>query len=117
MGTHRVTRLCGVAKTKEMAMLGDKFNAKSALEWGLVNEVSTLHEIDNAVGRWAKKIMNLPPLAVQLNKRIVDFNYQRFLRESQNFEIDEQYHLNRTSDFRESMQAFKEKRAARYSGE
>ncbi len=116
MGTYRVSRICGVANTKEMAMLGDRFNGEKALNYGLLTSVHEPAKLDSAVDSLAEKLCNLPPEAVSLNKQIVDFEYAEYLRRTQDYEIDGQFPLLQSEDFKESMQAFFEKRKPNYKG-
>jgi len=116
MGLHRVTRLVGVSAVKRMALLGENFSARQLLDWGFLTEIVAEEKLAAASAGLAKKILALPPLAVTLNKRIADFSYSEFLRQSQEFELREQFQLNQTADFREAMASFSEKRTPRYLG-
>jgi enoyl-CoA hydratase/carnithine racemase len=116
MGLHRVTRIVGVSAVKRMAMLGENFSARQMLEWGFLTEMVPEEKLATASTNLVRKILSLPPLAVTLNKRIADFSYADFLRQSQEFELREQYALNQTADFREAIEAFAEKRTPRYQG-
>lgn len=116
MGLHRVTRLIGVAHTKRMAMLGEKFSATDMAAMGFLTKVCPAEKLTAEVDILLKKILVLPPQAVSLNKQIVDFSYAEFLRASQRFELEQQYHLNGTADFKEAMQSFFAKRPPRYTG-
>lgn len=116
MGLHRVTRLIGVAATKRMAMLGENFTAGEMQRLGFISELVAPEKLDAATAMLVKKILALPPQAVSLNKRIVDFSYDEFLERTQRFELEEQYRLNQTTDFKEAMDSFLEKRPPRYTG-
>jgi enoyl-CoA hydratase/carnithine racemase len=116
MGLHRVTRIVGVSAVKRMAMLGENFSARQMLEWGFLTEMVPEEKLATASTNLVRKILSLPPLAVTLNKRIADFSYADFLRQSQEFELRGQYALNQTADFREAIEAFAEKRTPRYQG-
>lgn len=116
MGLHRVTRLIGVAHTKRMAMLGEKFSASEMAALGFLTKVCPGEKIDAEVDILLKKILALPAQAVSLNKQITDFSYAEFLRQSQKFELERQFHLNGTADFKEAMLSFFEKRPPRYTG-
>lgn len=69
-GTHRLVRLLGPARAKELILLRDRVTAPEALRLGLVTELA-----DDPVARslqLAQRLASLPRLAVQLNKDIVD---------------------------------------------
>ncbi|MFO1526732.1 MAG: enoyl-CoA hydratase/isomerase family protein [Turneriella sp.] len=116
MGLNRVTRLIGIANSKRMAMLGEKFSAAEMLQMGFLTSTCEADQLDTAAEKLLGKILALPPQAVSLNKRIADFSYAEYLRRSQQFELEEQYPINQTDDFREAMQSFFEKRPPRYGG-
>ncbi len=116
MGLSRVRRIIGLAHTKRMAMLGEKFSAGEMQQMGFLTRVCTSEKLACEVDILIKKIMALPPQAVSLNKRIANFGVTATLAESQQFELNEQYQLNQTNDFKEAMQSFIEKRPARYKG-
>jgi len=116
MGLGRVERIIGLAHTKRMAMLGEKFSAAEMQQMGFLTKVAPDDRLSAEMDILLKKIMALPPKAVSLNKRIADFGAAALLAESQRYELDEQYVLNQTSDFREAMQSFFEKRPPRYTG-
>lgn len=116
MGLGRVARIIGMAHTKRMAMLGEKFSAAEMQQMGFLTKVATDDKLSAEVDILLKKILALPPKAVSLNKRIANFGAAEVLTASQEFELNEQYQLNQTADFREAMQSFFEKRPARYTG-
>jgi enoyl-CoA hydratase/carnithine racemase len=69
-GTHRLVRLLGPARAKELILLRRRVGAEEALRLGLVTEVA-----GDPVGRaleLGQRLASLPQLAVQLNKHIVD---------------------------------------------
>jgi enoyl-CoA hydratase/carnithine racemase len=69
-GTYRLVSLLGPARAKELILLRDRIDAPEALRLGLVTEVA-----DDALERslhLAERLASLPPLAVQLNKGVVD---------------------------------------------
>ena len=71
-GTHRLVRLLGTARAKELALLHERIDAEEALRTGLVTEVvpagTALARAVELAGRLAK----LPPLAVSVTKEAID---------------------------------------------
>jgi enoyl-CoA hydratase/carnithine racemase len=53
----------------EMLLTGDRVDAKQALEWGLVNRVVPVAELDAAVSELAHKLAAKPPATVAAGKR------------------------------------------------
>jgi enoyl-CoA hydratase/carnithine racemase len=71
-GTHRLTRLIGTARTKELVLLGDRFGAEDAHRLGLVTEVVAEGESLPRTLALADRIAALPPLAVSVAKQVID---------------------------------------------
>ena len=53
----------------EMLLTGEPIGAAKALEWGLVNKVVPLQDLDSAVGELAKNLASKPPATVAAGKR------------------------------------------------
>ncbi len=116
MGLCRVTRLIGIAATKQMAMLGENFTAHEMQTLGFLSEVVPQEKLSATRERWIRKLLALPPQAVALNKQIVDYSYAHLLQASQRFELEQQFLLNQTADFKEALRSFFEKRPPHYTG-
>jgi enoyl-CoA hydratase/carnithine racemase len=71
-GTARATRLLGVARAKELILLGDRIDAARALQLGLVSEVVASGEALPRALELARRLAGQPPLAVSLAKAAVD---------------------------------------------
>lgn len=67
-GTKILPLLVGIGRAKEMALTGDRIDARQAEQWGLVNKVVPLEELDLAAMEMAKKIAKNSVLATHLTK-------------------------------------------------
>ena len=95
---------------------GDFVSAAEALEMGLVSEVVPDEEVETRALEVARKITQMPPLAVKLTKEVVNAGMDASLEtglllERKAFEI-----LFSSEDQKEGMQAFIEKRRPEYKG-
>jgi enoyl-CoA hydratase/carnithine racemase len=117
MGTQRVTRVAGVAATKELILLAKNVNAHAAKECGLVHEVVPPDELDDAVTSLAHKFLSMPIKTVGAAKYIIDVGYQMSLRDSQDMEVDLQVELLHSPDFKEAIESFFEDRPPSFMGE
>jgi enoyl-CoA hydratase/carnithine racemase len=116
MGTQRLTRVAGVAATKEMILLAERFGAPAAQAYGLLHEVTPGDQLDAAAAKLAGKFRKLPPRTIGIAKRIIDGGYGRSIRDSQDLEIDAQVELLGSHDLQEAVASYLEKRRAAFSG-
>jgi enoyl-CoA hydratase/carnithine racemase len=71
-GTHRLVRLVGPGRAKELFLLGGRLDAAAALTAGLVNEVvGNGAALDRSL-ELARQLAELPALAASLTKRAID---------------------------------------------
>lgn len=117
MGTQRLTRIIGIPNTKEMIMLAERFDAEKAQAYGLLNSLVEAEELDELAEDLAIRFTKLPPRTVSIAKQLIDQGATMSLRESQDLEMDLQAKLLDTSDFKEGVTAFLEKRSAQFTGE
>lgn len=116
MGTQRITRIVGIARAKELVMLGEPLSAQQAYDYGMLNALLPDEELDAAAAAFADKFRRLPPLTVSVCKRIADEGEKLSLRQSQELEIELQAALLNTADFQEAVVSFFEKRPPTFVG-
>jgi enoyl-CoA hydratase/carnithine racemase len=71
-GTHRLVRMIGPARAKELMLLGRRFDAAEAAAFGLATEVVTAGRALARAVEVAHELAAQPPLAVQTAKRAAD---------------------------------------------
>jgi enoyl-CoA hydratase/carnithine racemase len=71
-GTHRLVRLVGPGRAKELFLLGGRLDAAAALTTGLVNEVVGAGAALERSLELARQLAELPALAASLTKRAID---------------------------------------------
>ena len=109
-GTQRLPRLVGKALAKELIFTADAIDAKRAYEMGIVNRVFSPGELLPEAKKMAKKIAEKGPVALKLAKRAIDGGYNKELSRGCALEIDAFVECFTTSDGKEGMNAFLEKR-------
>ncbi|MCP3663843.1 MAG: enoyl-CoA hydratase/isomerase family protein [Gammaproteobacteria bacterium] len=114
--TQRLPRLIGRARAMELLVTGRQLSAEEALQWGLVNQLHPVDQLDSAALELAKMIQTKGPVAVRLAKQLVqrgqDLDLENAcLMESQSFGL-----TFSTEDQKEGMNAFLEKRNPIYKG-
>ncbi len=67
-GAGLLARTIGQKRAKEIWFLCERYDAKTALEWGLVNRVVALAELENETVEVCRRILRMSPLALRLIK-------------------------------------------------
>jgi enoyl-CoA hydratase len=115
-GTQRLTRLIGEGRAMEMILTGDMINAEKALQYGLVNHVFPLAELETKTLELAAKIAEKAPVALQMSKEAVKFASRSNLDEGLRREVDLFAICFSTEDKTEGVSAFLEKRKPNFQG-
>ena len=114
-GTQRLPQLVGKGRAMEMIMTAGMIGADKALEYGLVNHVTTAEELLPKCYEIAGKIMRNSSVAIGAAIVAINSNYE----EGENgfdTEITEFGKCFGTADFKEGTQAFLQKRRANFPG-
>jgi enoyl-CoA hydratase/carnithine racemase len=115
-GTHRLARLVGTARAKELVLLRDRVDAAEAHAFGLVTEVvGDGGALDRALAL-ADRLAGLPPLAVAVAKQALDAMPEASREAGLLVERLGYGLLAQTADAAEAAAAFTERRAARFEG-
>ncbi len=114
-GTQRLPQLVGKGRAMEMIMTGGMIDANQALNYGLVNHVTTLEELLPLAQKLAEKILKNSTVAVASAIRAVNANYKDGVNGFA-VEIEEFGNSFGTADFKEGTAAFLEKRTANFPG-
>jgi enoyl-CoA hydratase len=115
-GTQRLPKFVGVARALEMILSGQKYSAIQAMEFGLVNSIFKSEDLLAEAEKMANLIAHRGPVAVALAKRTMMESYHLPLCDGLKVELEAFSHLFTTSDQKEGLSAFIEKRAAQFKG-
>ncbi|MBI4192526.1 MAG: enoyl-CoA hydratase/isomerase family protein [Betaproteobacteria bacterium] len=115
-GTQRLIRAVGKYKAMKICLTGDSFSAREAFEMGLVSELAPDAEVEKRAVEMAQQIAALPPLAVQQIKEVMLAGLDASLDAALRLETKASEVLFSSRDQKEGMQAFIEKRKARWEG-
>jgi enoyl-CoA hydratase len=116
-GTQRLPRIVGLGRAKEMILTGARWDARKALEVGLVSQVVALPGLMAAAREMAERVLALGPLAVRLAKAALNASSQMPLGAGLAFESTAQAITFESRDKMEGTSAFLEKRRPRFTGE
>ena len=64
-------QLIGWGRTKLLLYTGDNIDARTALDWGLVEKVVPAADLDTALGQWLESIVESGPKAIRLQKELI----------------------------------------------
>mgnify|MGYP006268766665 CR=1 FL=1 len=67
-GSSLLARTIGLKRAKEVWFLCRQYDAATALDWGLVNAVVPLAELENETVAWCRRILELSPIALRMLK-------------------------------------------------
>ncbi len=109
-GTQRLPRLVGDERARRMIFFGDRIDAETAAEYGLVSEVVPADELSSHVHEMADELASKPQVALCAAKEAVSLANETTLDAGLSFEQRAWSGLFGTGDQREGMAAFLEDR-------
>ncbi|KAL0489701.1 enoyl-CoA hydratase [Acrasis kona] len=116
-GTQRLTRAIGKARAMELTLTGDNMEAEEARQSGLVSRIVPSEQLVEEALKTAQKIASYSSPIVQLAKECVNKSFETTLTEGLNLERRIFQSTFATSDQKEGMSAFSEKRKASFKDE
>jgi enoyl-CoA hydratase len=116
-GTQRLPRLIGKGRAKELIFTGRMIDASEAYDAGIVNKVFPPDKLMEEVFKTARAIAQNGPVAVMLAKGAVNAGYDEGREEGEALEMTAWGNAFATSDQKEGMGAFLEKRKPQFKGE
>ena len=115
-GTQTLPRAMGERRAKELILSGRPFTAAEAMAWGLVNAVYPQADLLDAALATAERIAANAPIAVRQAKQAIHRGLGMSLADGLTYEIEAYNRTVPTSDRREGVLAFNEKRKAKFEG-
>ncbi|WP_028785114.1 enoyl-CoA hydratase-related protein [Thalassobacillus devorans] len=113
---YYLPRLVGHARALELAILGEKVTAEEAKEFGLVTKVVPEESLQSEVEQFAGRLATMPTTAIQLIKRNLKESWTMELDEYLEKEAQGQRIAGLTSDYKEGVEAFLQKRKPEFTG-
>jgi len=109
-GTVRLAKIIGQSRAMEVLMTGKMFDAKTALDWGLVNHVYPKESLFDEAEKLASDIIKMSPIPVGAVKKIVKRSEGVDLMTALDMEANLQSQILRSEDFTEGVKALVERR-------
>jgi enoyl-CoA hydratase/carnithine racemase len=111
-----VVRNVGRKRAMELLLTGSTVSAQTALEWGLVNRVVPVDQLDREIGRFTDIIVARSAATIRLGKRAFYEQLERPLDQAYDITSEAMSCNALFDDAAEGMDAFLEKRPARWTG-
>ena len=115
-GTYCLPRIVGLKKAMEIAMLGDRFDAVTALSLGLLNKVVAAPDRERETRALAQRLAEGPTVALGQTKALLQASLISDVGTQLSLESESFAPCAATDDFTEGMLAFMEKRPPQFGG-
>lgn len=109
-------RIIGFGNAMELLMTGRTIEADEALRLGLINRITPADKLLEQALEMAEMMVKSPPLALQLTKQSLHRAATSGMAQAAEFEGLAMQMCRGTSDHKEAIRAFREKREPRFTG-
>lgn len=113
----RTVALVGPSKAKQFTILGEPCSAATALDWGLVDQVTEPGKALDAAQALAERYAKVPPIALRMTKQAINVAAMPLGHATSFMDRDQFAYASTTSDQAEAVQAFLEKRPPSFKGD
>ena len=114
--TWLLPRLVGVARARRMLLLSEKVSGADAADWGLIHQAADPAELDDAVEQLLARLAEGPTVALGLAKQGLNYGQHASLSQSMTQELFNLELSCRTKDFKEGLEAFRQRRTPKFDG-
>lgn len=114
--TWLLPRLVGVARAKRMLLLGEKVTARDAAQWGLIHDAVARSDLDRTAEELLERLASGPTVAIGMAKQAMHYGQHATLPEAMTQELFNLELSCRTTDFKEGLAAFRERRTPEFHG-
>jgi 2-(1,2-epoxy-1,2-dihydrophenyl)acetyl-CoA isomerase len=114
--TYLLPRIVGLRRALEIALLAENFDARQALDWGVVNRVVPDEQLAAETARMAERLAGGPTAAYAKVKALLNKSLDQDLAAQLSAEEEFFRASTRTRDFAEGVNAFLDKRRPGFVG-
>ncbi|WP_114326429.1 2-(1,2-epoxy-1,2-dihydrophenyl)acetyl-CoA isomerase PaaG [Candidatus Colwellia aromaticivorans] len=116
-GTFNLVRALGLPRAKALALLGDKLSAEQAQNWGMIWQCVEDESLMDETMTLALHLATQPTKGLAKIKELMNNSFSTPMHQQLELEKYAMRELGRTSDYREGVSAFMEKRQPTFTGE
>ncbi len=116
-GTFNLVRALGLPRAKALALLGDKLSAEQAQNWGMIWQCVEDDKLMDETMTLALHLATQPTKGLAKIKELMNNSFSTPMHQQLELEKYAMRELGHTSDYREGVSAFMEKRQPTFTGE
>lgn len=115
-GTWLIPRLVGLARARQMLLLGREISGETAAEWGLIHDAVDDADLDATVDGLLSELASGPTVAFGFAKWCLHRSLEQPLDRAMELEALALELSSRSSDFREGLKAFQNRTEPNFEG-
>ena len=115
-GSARLQKIVGITRTKDIVMRSKRISGTQAYDWGIATECVADDKLEAATADLVAELRTFSPLAQRTAKKLLNDTEDSSLSIAIELEGHCYSRLRSSEDFREGVEAFHAKRAAKFRG-
>jgi 2-oxoglutaroyl-CoA hydrolase len=115
-GSARLQKIVGITRTKDIVMRSKRIAGRQAYDWGIATECVADDKLETATAALVDELRGFAPLAQRTAKKLLNDTEDSSLSLAIELEGHCYSRLRTSEDFREGVEAFHEKRPAKFRG-
>ena len=116
-GTYFLPRLIGMQRASALMLTGDKVSAAEAVQMGMIYKAFADDAFEQEVQTLVRKLAAMPTKGLAYTKQLLNVTFSKDLTQQLRYEADFQLRAGATSDYKEGVSAFLEKRQPSFTGQ
>ena len=114
--TWLLPRLVGLARARRMLLLGEKVSGADAADWGMIHQSDDPMELDRRTDELLARLASGPTVAIGMAKQAIRTGQYATLEQAMTQELYGVELACRTTDFKEGLAAYRERRTPDFTG-
>ncbi|TCT05294.1 enoyl-CoA hydratase/isomerase family protein [Paralcaligenes ureilyticus] len=115
-GSARLQKMVGITRTKDVVMRSRRIAGQQAFDWGIATQCVPDAELEKATDALVDELCGFSPLAQRTAKKLLNDTEDSTLSIAIELEGHSYSRLRSSDDFREGVEAFHQKRKAKFKG-